>query len=133
MPEGTSPEIFNQEIAALEARLAAKKQELLHSGVERHEKTLLKEAIAEHAGPSIPAVTSTAPVATTQAAPARTATAAETAKVNLLIAHAFTKGIASAVAEAKKSGDAFLIDLLHDRLTDEYYQKLLAARKVNPN
>ncbi len=133
MPEGTPTEIFHQEIAALEARLAAKKQELLHSGAEKHEKTLLKEAIAEHVTPSAPTVVSPISTATTQATPTRTATAAEIAQVNLLIAHAFTNGIASAVDEAKKSGDAFLIDLLHDRLTDEYYQKLLAARKVNPN
>ncbi len=124
---------FHQEIADLEAKLAAKKQELMNSGTETPEKIVFKQVVREHAAPSeqpkvaIPVVT---PAQTSIAT--RKPTTQEEQQLNVMIAHAFTKGIASAIAEARKTGDAFFIDTLHDRLADEYYQKLLAARKVNP-
>ena len=124
-------EIFNQEIAELESKLAAKKRELLESGMEHPEKDVFKAVVKEHAtgeaGPKFnPSVTPTSP------APAgHTATPTAQAKLNTYIALAFTKGIAAAVKEAKKSHDAYFIDLLHDRLADEYYSKLLQARKIN--
>ncbi len=123
-------EAFHQEIADLEAKLAAKKQELMQSGAETPEKQVFKEVIREHAFTSeIPAVgTSTA---SQQAVAPRVATHDEEQKIATLIAQAFTKGIAIAVAAARKFGDPFLIDMLHDRLADEYYQKLLTARKIN--
>ncbi len=77
---------------------------------------------------SIPVV---APPTSAQPAPRKT-TAKEDQQLKVFIAHAFTKGLSAAIAEAKKTGDAFFIDMLHDRLADEYYQKLVAARKVNP-
>ncbi len=132
MPEGTAPEIFTKEIAELEAKLAAKKQELLRSGIESPEKTVFKQVVREHVTPgeqpsiSIPVAS---PQKTSQSS--RQATPQEEQQINQLVAHAFTKGLAAAIAEAKKTGDPFFIDLLHDRLADEYYQKLLAAHKVN--
>ena len=128
-------EVFNKEIAELEAKLAAKKQELVNSGAETSEKEVFKQVVKEHgSGESLsPAVpSSAAPNATTSAGTAQV-TPVVAAKVNTLVAHAFTQGIAAAVKEAKKTGDPYFIDLLHDRLADEYYQKLLQARKVNPS
>ncbi len=123
-------ELFNQEIAELEAKLAAKKQELLASGVESPEKHVFKEVVREHAFVS---------ETTAQAAPtagagvqmqAATASPTQQTAINTLIATAFTKGIATAVKEARAMNDPYLLDLLHDRLVDEYYGKLLAARKI---
>jgi hypothetical protein len=134
MPEGTTPEVFNKEIAELEAKLAAKKQEMLRSGIESPEKTVFKEVVREHSTPGEqPRVTIpvSKPQTTTQTT--RQVTPQEEQQINLLIAHAFTKGLAAAISEAKKTGDPFFIDLLHDRLADEYYQKLVTARKVNPS
>lgn len=131
MNPAPQPEAFHQEIADLEAKLAAKKQELLHTGVESPERAVFKQVLREHVGGSElaqPAV----PIATTTSSsqPVRTATPAEEQKLNLLVAHAFTKGLSAAIAEAKKTGDAFFVDMLHDRLADEFYQKLVAARKI---
>lgn len=134
MTEAQNPEAFHQEIAELEAKLAAKKQELAGAGMESPEKIVFKQVVREHVTPSeqpsasIPVVTPAAPVK----ASTRKPTTKEEQQLNVFVAHAFTKGLSDAIAEAKKTGDAFFIDMLHDRLADEYYQKLLAARKVNP-
>ena len=133
MAEIKNPEVFTQEIADLEAKLAAKKLELASSGTESSEKTIFKQVVKEHAGgesfqPSMPVHAATAPAAATTAV---AVTPAVTAKLNTFIAHAFTKGIADAIKEAKKTNDAYFVDLLHDRLADEYYQKLIQARKIN--
>jgi hypothetical protein len=121
------PEVLNQEIAQLEAKLAAKKQELMHNSVETPEKHVFKEVVREHAfvdeAPK-PTATTAAPSAT------RTLTTDEQNKINGLIAQAFSKGIASAVADVRKIGDPFLIDALHDQLADQYYAKLLQARQL---
>ncbi len=132
MAEIKNPEIFNQEIADLEAKLAAKKQELMKSGTESSEKTVFKQVVREHASPEASLgsfIPSQKPQTTT---PTRTTTPADEEKLNVFISHAFAKGIASAIKEAKSTGDAYFVDLLHDRLADEYYQKLLQARKIIP-
>ena len=125
-------EVFNQEIAELEAKLAAKKQELMNSGAEHTEKAVFQQVVKEHASgealsPAIPVAT--AP--TSSATSTQVVTPAVQAKINSLIAHAFTKGLAAAISEAKKTGDAYFIDLLHDQLADQYFEKLLQARKIN--
>ena len=127
-------EIFNQEIAELEAKLASKKQELMQAGVETPEKHVFKEVIREHAfaGEATAPIIPTATTASTTSTAPRTTTPQEEATLNTFVAHAFTKGISSAVAEARKTNNPFLIDTLHDRLVDEYYQKLVAARKIKP-
>jgi hypothetical protein len=131
MAEAQNTEAFHQEIAALEAKLAAKKQELMNSGVESSEKAVFKQVVREHATPSEkPSVQLPVATATAASSPSRTTTPDEERKLNLLIAHAFTKGLAAAISEAQKTGDPFFIDTLHDRLADEYYQKLLTARKI---
>jgi len=133
MPEINNSEVFNEEIAELEAKLAAKKHELQNSGVERTEKATFNQVVREHVsvgeGATVsPSIVSSKPSTSTHRAP----TPEEEKKISLMIAHAFTHGIATAVSEAKKFGDPYFVDLLHDRLADEYYAKLLAAHKVNP-
>ena len=130
MELGKQPEILNQEIAQLEQKLAAKKQELLKTGAETPEKQAFKEVVREHAFASETPTTYAPSAAAQSATAARIVTPAEQEKINALIARAFTKGIVAAVAEARKANDPFLIDQLHDRLADEYYAKLLQARKI---
>src|SRR3989344_4270632 len=124
--------ILHSEIQALEAKLEAKKKELAGGELEaRPERHLLKDVIQEHAGFSAPAVvnysTSSKPVQK------RVATTEETDQLERLIEHAFTKGLRSAVNESKKTNNPFLIDSLHDQLTDIYYEKLLNARRIQKN
>jgi hypothetical protein len=124
---------LHEEIAQLEARLAAKKQEVLHSGSEIPEKELFKSVIKEHASLEVPQVVIPASSTSQAASSTRVATPADQQKIKALIATSFIKGIAAAIAEARKYNDAYFIDLLHDQLADEYYQKLLAARQLNAN
>jgi hypothetical protein len=129
MSEGQTKEVFSQEIAELEAKLEAKKKELLQSGVEQSEKHTFKEVVRDHAF----AKESATPVSANTNTQAKTSVALskeDQEKIDLLVVHAFTNGINSAVSEAKKTGSPYLIDMLHDRLVDEYYAKLLQARKI---
>lgn len=121
---------FQAEIKALEARLEEKKREMAAIGTEVSEKHVFKTVIKEHSG-DLP-TPNTAPAQ--QAAVAQSATTlspAEEQHLDTLITHAFTKGIKAAVSEARRTQMPYLIDALHDRLADEYYQKLLEARKIN--
>lgn len=125
-------EIFNQEIAELEAKLAAKKRELLTSNAESSEKEIFKQVVREHASGTEAGLTMSVPSQNPQTtAPVRTATPQEEQKIQALIGEAFNKGLSHAVRSARATGDAYFVDLLHDRLSDEYYQKLLQARKIN--
>ncbi len=130
MQPNQNTENFQQEIALLEQKLATKKQEMLQSGIETPEKHIFKEVVREHGFAGEMPKTQIPAAAPAANVPARTATAEEQASLNTLIAHAFTKGIAEAVSEARKIGNPFLIDTLHDRLVDEYYEKLVMAKKI---
>ena len=123
---------LNTEIAQLEARLAAKKQEALEAGAELPEKEVFKTVVKEHASLEIPQVKIPVTTPVVAADPVRPATQSQQQTINTLIAFSFSKGIKAAIAEAKKYNDAYLIDLLHDRLADEYYSKLLLARQIKP-
>lgn len=134
MAETTNPEIFSKEIADLEAKLAAKKQEFLGAGIESPEKAVFKQVVREQGAPSeAPKVAIPSTATPAQGSSSRKPTAQEEQRLNLLVAHAFTKGLSAAIAEARKTGDAFFVDMLHDRLADEYYAKLLASRTVKPS
>lgn len=123
---------FQAEIKELEAKLEAKKKEMAASGTESPEKHVFKAVVREHAGAETPVVnipaSATKPGTTSPATPM---SPADEQKIDNLVMHAFTKGIPSAVDEARKLNIPFLVDMLHDRLADEYYQKLLEARKLN--
>lgn len=123
---------FQSEILELEKKLEAKKKEMAAAGVEAPEKHIFKTVVKEHAaGPEVN--TSNQNFQTT---PQSAATAsgqlspADEAQIDTLIEHAFMKGIPAAIELAKKSNVPFLIDMLHDRLADEYYDKLIEARKL---
>ncbi len=128
-------EVFAQEIAELEAKLQQKKIQMEQAGKSAPEQHLFKEVVKEHAfakestGNFSPASAPSKAV-NSPATATRTTTKEEEQQIAAHIATAFVKGIAAAVSEARKKNDPFLIDMLHDRLADEYYQKLLAARKI---
>ena len=124
---------FQAEIKELEAKLEAKKREMAASGTEAPEKHIFKAVVREHTGhetaPTQPG--SLSPSSGSQAAGAPILSPADEQKIDELVTHAFTKGIPAAIEEARKMNVPFLVDMLHDRLADEYYQKLLEARKLN--
>ncbi len=123
---------FEQEIKELEAKLEAKKKEMAASGTEAQERHLFKTVLREHTGhePVAPSPLPT-PATGSQASGSIAVSPADEQKIDNLISHAFTKGISSAIHEARKMNIPFLVDMLHDRLADEYYQKLLEARKIS--
>lgn len=124
---------FQAEIKELEAKLEAKKREMAASGVETPEPHLFKTVLREHATPdTLPGQTNApASAAASTTAKPTPLTPADEQKIDDLVSHAFTKGITAAVNEARKMNMPFLVDMLHDRLADEYYQKLVEARKLN--
>lgn len=123
---------FQAEIKELEAKLEAKKREMAASGTETPEKHVFKTVVREHTGhETAPSNMNTAAASNSPAAGSAKLSPADEQKVDELVTHAFTKGIQAAVNEARKMNIPFLVDMLHDRLADEYYQKLLEARKLN--
>lgn len=132
-----SPE---DEIRILEQQLEAKKRALEERGeAAPHEKELLREVLREHiekerAGseevkrPTITPPSTGAP-ATTQAAKKQDARQEE---IHALVEFALTKSIKEAVKIAE--GDSpYLLDELHDHLVDDYYDKMVALRKIEPD
>lgn len=122
------------EIAQLETKLEQKKKELAGGSTEQTEQNIFRQVVREHASPEgarMVNYSATAPAPTASAASSLTPT--ETQALQTLVQFAFSKGIAAAVSEARKKHTPYFVDLLHDQLADEYYQKLLAARKINRN
>lgn len=129
------PEQLHNEINELEAKLAAKKQEALGRGVETPEKETFRTVFQEHAAPSAAPTPggvnlSSNPTSASQTSTPRELTEEEKAKIQSLIQQSFTKGVQSAVSEAQKTNNPFFIDSLHDELADQYYEKLIQARKL---
>jgi hypothetical protein len=131
-----TPEKLNSEIAELEQKLKEKKQEFLETGKEQPEKQVFSEVIKEHVQETSGArelVLSPAGSTSPGSSVPRQITTQDEEKISELIAYAFKHGLQSAVKEAKKLNDPFFVDILHDRLADEYYEKLLQARKIKQN
>lgn len=68
-------------------------------------------------------------VATDVVALAESAVSAESTIVQL-VSLAETKGVVHAVAVAKKLGDYYVLDVMHDQLADKLYEALLAKGLV---
>lgn len=123
-------QIFEQEIKELEQKLEAKKREFAQSGIEQPESHIFKSVVREHVGAEsgTPRLTT----ATTQNTATKSTSPTEIQKkaIKDLVELAFIKGLTVAVHEARKTNDAYLIDMLHDQLADEYYQKLITARAI---
>ena len=126
----------HQEIAELEKLLAEKKKALEFEGKPAEEKEVFKEAFRETYGEVLAPKT---PIAGQQSAalpPDELTRHAEELKtkereeqLNQLITLAVTKSVAAA-AQVARQATPWLMDELHDRLQDKYYEHLIAARKL---
>lgn len=145
MPEETKkPEVVSPEaeIKELERRLEQKKRELAEKEIAPPaEKEIFREVLREH----IEEKKSAPPGQPVFSPLKKSQTAADFKKkqeddlkkeereeqIKSLIEVALTKTIAEAVKVAESAGP-YLLDELHDRLVDDYYDKLLALRKLKP-
>jgi hypothetical protein len=109
---------LEREIFELEEKLAEKKKEL-EKGYAPKERLESRPAV-----PSLQAVRQK-PTAPTPPAGGKAGIMEKNPKVKALVDMAFHDGISKAVEEAKKTGDAYLIDAFHDALMDEVYDMLL--------
>lgn len=130
------------EIRELEQKLAEKKRVLAEGGATpREEKEVFREVMREHIGEKMPSssLPASPPVSKLSAgaplmpgiAPIRNAAddVAREAKVAALVERAMTTSIEAAV-RAAQAESPYLVDALHDRLADEYYDKLIQLRKL---
>ncbi len=126
-----------EEIKELERKLEEKKRALAVEGAPTiPEKEVFREVMREHIGAPQPPPTVTPPISHIPSVlPASPRDAVEDSKrdeqLRMLIERALTRNIANAVAAAAKESP-YLLDELHDRLVDEYYDKLIALRKIDP-
>lgn len=129
----------HQEIAELERLLAEKKQALTAESAAKPEQELFREMFRETYGEALSPQTP-APLTSLGQAPAlppdeiakhASALAAQEREEQLesLIAIAISKGVAAAAGVARRA-TPWLMDELHDRLCDRYYQHLIAARQL---
>ena len=135
-----SPE---QEIRELERKLEEKKQALAETQKEvPQEKEVFREVLREHIEDVRPSHTQQATdTDTTSQIPAALSdnskkksddtaqTQAREEKLRALIELALSRTIEDAVRAAEKS-TPYLLDELHDHLVDDYYDKLVALRKL---
>jgi len=111
---------LEREIFELEEKLAEKKKEL-EKGYAPKERPEPRPAAPPPAGEP-------AAIPKPAVRPKKAGIIEKNPKVKILVDLAFEKGIAKAVKEAKKTGDAYLIDAFHDALIDEVYDMLLKER-----
>lgn len=126
----------NPELESLLERVLTKKDQLEREGLRIEDKELIRETIAEKIEDSLK---NYPPLEQKQAAtsfsPARSLPQAEDEeeiqhKINDLVEIAFQKGVEKAVTLALKSGNAYLIDKIHDILVDKYYNKLKEEKLI---
>ncbi|MBI2121980.1 MAG: hypothetical protein HYT98_02550 [Candidatus Sungbacteria bacterium] len=125
-----SPE---DEIRALEQKLEAKKRELAERGIELpHEKEMFREVLREHVE-EIKAPLPAYPVSQSDDSAPKTDDKSKAEEreeaVRRLIELALTSTIEKAVRRAEAE-TPYILDELHDHLIDDYYDKLVALRKI---
>lgn len=133
MTEQTFPEHLKEEIRELQQRLEAKKRELGET-TPSHEREVFQEVFRERFDEIAKSIQAAAP-APAAAAPqsaVRDDSVTDLKKeeeVEKLLYIAFKQSPVEAIRTAHAMGP-FWLDELHDRLADEYYEKLLEFRKV---
>lgn len=127
-----------EEIKILEQRLAEKKREAGMADIEpQKERELFREVVREHAAQVTPPAMQPSLVPPAIGVPQPSAPVSEEEKqerentIAKLIETALTHGILYAL-KAPEAENFYYVDELHDRLADEYYDKLVALRKVTP-
>lgn len=133
MAEATQNSV-EREIRELEKLLEEKKRTLVERGEKPDAKEVFREAFKEKyaeafkpvtSSPSTPPAVSISPTAKARG----TARAKAEEELQYLIRLSFEKGVRAAADVAKRE-NPWLLDELHDRLVDEYYQKLVQARQI---
>lgn len=121
------------EIRELERKLEEKKRQLAERGEAiPGEKEVFRQVLREHMRPASPP-----PTPVPQKGEERGETRGASPKANApseemlgaLVELALTGTISDAVRAAEQKSP-YLLDTLHDRLVDEYYEKLVRARKL---
>lgn len=129
-----------EEIRELEQKLEEKKRALAAEGSPAApEKEVFREVMRERIGALQPAPpaggAAVSPIPPGGVSPPPPQKAADDAagredKLRLLVERALTRSIADAV-DAAYGESPYILDALHDRLVDEYYDKLVALRKID--
>jgi len=126
----------NSEVNFIKERILMKKEQMTKEGLTVPEdKELIRETIEERIEESLknypPAVEiqKSTPAAIPSVSIASDDKEAQQ-KIDELVAIALKENIPKAVITALKTGNAFLIDKLHDTLVDKYYQQLKSQNLI---
>jgi hypothetical protein len=117
MEEGRQFQNPEEEIRFLEQKILEKKKEL----GERDSRTLVSEALKEHAEKFVPQIPPPA-VSSVQPVPASDDISRD---VSLYVQAAFRDGVISAVKKVRQSHNPYLIDAFHDALVDRFSKELI--------
>ena len=132
----TPSEALPEEIRELERLLEEKKQALAEKGEERETREIFREVFREkYPPPEAPKITpppsAVQPLTGTHPkGEDELRTKEREEEIAALIEISFEKGIRHAVDLARRASP-WLLDELHDRLIDEYYQKLEQAKLIS--
>lgn len=123
MPESVeknSSQQISSEIELLEQRLAEKRMEIEKQNIQKPEKEIISEIIKERSGELY--------IPTSVSAPMPSGDLQN--QLQILVDIAFNQSIPVAVRLSKKSGNAYLIDAIHDALVDKFYEELVRRGKI---
>jgi hypothetical protein len=126
----------NSEINFIKERVLMKKEQMAREGLTTPEdKELIRETIEEQIEESLKNYPPTVEVqkstpSTIPSVPMYPDDKEAQGKVDELVAIALKDNIPKAVTTALKTGNAFLIDKLHDTLVDKYYQELKRQKVI---
>lgn len=127
----SSPE---EEIRALEQKLEAKKKELAEKGVELpHEKEMFRQVLREHVE-EIKAPPPVYPVSQSDDSAPNTNDKQRGEERDEVVRRLIELALTSTIEKAVRRAEAeipYILDELHDHLIDDYYDKLVALRKIN--
>lgn len=131
MAESTSS--IEQQIAALEQQLAAKRAEAGADANAPYERAEVHAAVGEQIKEIMPSYPSTG---SGQVQPASDVPGyqdpAIAGTVQDLVNVAFTQGLQQAITQAVASNNPAVVDALHDVLADQLHQELLNRKKIEP-
>lgn len=131
MPEQESIQTLEEEIRSLEEKLAARKME------GKEEKEVFRDVLREHVETAKKSVSSPTSAVSLHDYAAKAKNTADDLRekehreqVEALVEIALAKGTLAAISAARHLDNPHLLDDFHDMLVDEYYEKLIQARKI---
>jgi len=121
---------MEEQLARLQEAIAAKRAETGADDAAPYEREEVHAALGEQIAAAAPAVPQPAPAVGSDTPSWQDPALAGT--VQQLVQVAFTQGVGAAVEQAVRTGNAALVDALHDILADELHAELIARQKVAP-